>query len=137
MHWRQRRKRSLSGRGWFICRAARSGWLRWGCEAAGSFPSCRALPELLTIVDCVPVAISSVSAEDEVNYPVMKSCKLQVIVIGCAAIAGILLAGCKSVHNEASALTEIGPAPDVRVSLMADGLPQNFFLSGADTECGR
>ena len=69
------------------------------------------------------------------NYPVTKSCKLQVIVIGCAAIAGILLAGCKSVHNEASALTEIGPAPDVRVSLMADGLPQNFFLSGADTEC--
>jgi hypothetical protein len=37
--------------------------------------------------------------------------------------------------NAATAQNDIGPIPSVRVPLNADGLPEDFFQSGAETKC--
>jgi hypothetical protein len=56
-------------------------------------------------------------------------------VLVAALIGCHLLVGCSTAQSNASAQTEIGPVPGVRVPLNADGLPGDFFQPGADTNC--
>jgi hypothetical protein len=61
---------------------------------------------------------------------------LRLVVVVLIAIGCIFFPGCWSAHTHgSSAQTDIGPAPAVRVSLKAHGLPEGFFQPGADTEC--
>jgi hypothetical protein len=53
------------------------------------------------------------------------------IVGGCNLIAGCSL----GYLQDSPAQNDLGPAPSVRVSLSAYGLPENFFGPGFDTKC--
>jgi hypothetical protein len=60
------------------------------------------------------------------------------MIVALTMSASLLFAGCRTPRASAPPEEgEIGPPPSVRVSLKADGLPDNFFQPGFDTECSR
>lgn len=63
----------------------------------------------------------------------------QTILALCAltfAVGCYILSGCSRGQTRAkSEQRDVGPLPDVRVSLKSYGLPANFFFPGTDTKC--